>query len=139
MNAADAKTGKLLGRGEILAAEDIDYLTIAVPEWGGDVRIKSLDGEERDELESTTLSMNGSDTKINMRNMRAKFAALSIVDDQGKRLFTVADITLLRKKSSSALDRVFAASQKLSKMRDEDVKELTENFSAAPSGGSTSG
>ena len=38
----------LLTKDQILAVADIEYRTVAVPEWGGEVRIRSMTGADRD-------------------------------------------------------------------------------------------
>jgi len=69
----------------------------------------------------------------NLQNIRAKLSARTIVDTDGKRLFTDADIIKLGLKSAAALDRVFSAAQRLSRLTAQDVKELTAQLGNGPS------
>ena len=126
-----------LNRDEILAASDILTELVPVPEWGGDVYVKGMTGAERDKFEASIIEQRGKTQTMNMANIRAKLASLTICDETGRRLFNEADVQLLSKKSAAALQRVFAVAQKLSGIGDEDVKELAEGvsdpFAASPS------
>ncbi len=123
----------LLTRDQVLSADDIKYLTVPVPEWGGEIRLKSLSGSERDAFEQSVLveSADGESKKVDLSNVRAKLVAASAVDESGQRLFTPADVEALGARSGSALERVNSAAQKLSKLRKKDIDELLKN-SVAP-------
>lgn len=128
----------LLNRDDILNAADMSSEVIEVPEWGGAVMVKSLTGAERDHFEASIVERAGKKTKMNMANVRARLVALTVVDEDHKRLFRFADVEALGQKSASALDRIFDVAMRLSGMRNEDVEELIENFTSDPSGNSIS-
>lgn len=119
---------KLLTRQDILAIRDIRTEIVLVPEWGGAVKIRAMSGKERDAWETAMFQIDGKDVKMNKENIRAKLVALTVVDEANTRLFSEADIEALGEKSSSALDRVYQASQKLSGLTPDDIKELTKNL-----------
>jgi len=119
---------RLLTRQEILSIRDIRTETVFVPEWGGAVKIKALTGKERDAWETALFQIDGKDVKMNKENLRAKLVALTVVDEAGQRLFTEADVEALGSKSASALDRVYQASQKLSGLTPDDIKEMEKNL-----------
>ncbi len=127
---------KPLNRDDILAVKDIEVELVEVPEWDGVVYVKGMTGTERDRFETSIVEQRGKNTKVSMENIRAKLAAESICDEDGKRLFSVKDINALGEKSASALQRVFDVAQRLSGITGEDVEELTEEMDANPSGGS---
>lgn len=132
---------QLLTRDSILSADDFSYEIVEVPEWGGSVRIRGLSGEERDQLEARMVRVQGQKTELNtdaFRNFRAAFLAMSIVDQDGKRLFTDRDVEALGRKSSRAVQRVFNACQKLSAFTDEDIAEITGEMAEDPTDGSSS-
>ena len=52
---------------------------------------------------------------------------MSMVDAQGQRLFSEADVAALGKKSAAALGRVYDAAARLAGLSAEDVEELTKN------------
>ena len=128
---------KLLTRDAILQAEDLPTEDIEVEEWGGAVRVRALTGAERDAFEQSIVEQRGKSTRMNLRNIRAKLVALTVVDADGKRLFSDKDAELLGKKSAAALDRVFEIAQKLSGLSPEDMEELSGNSEEGQSDGFT--
>lgn len=118
---------KILTRDAILQAEDLPRELVEVPEWGGCVYVRALTGAERDAFEASVVEQRGKSTKMNLRNIRAKLVALTIVDEEGTRLFSDADVKLLGQKSAAALDKLFEVAQRLSGLKDEDVEELAKN------------
>lgn len=124
---------KYLTREEILKAQDTQFEDVPVQEWGGTVRVKSLTGTERDALEASLVQGKGKNANVNLANLRSKLAARSMVDENGKRIFSDADVAELGRKSAAALQRVFDVAQRLSGLSAEDVEELTKNSETAPS------
>lgn len=117
---------KILSRLDILASEDLATEKVRVPEWGGSVIVKALSGVERDAYEAGIFSSGaGITAEYNLQNIRAKLAARTMVDENGDRLFSDADVARLGLKSAAALDRVFSVAQRLSRLTASDVKELT--------------
>ena len=126
----------MLTKEQILAANDIQTETIDVPEWGGQVTVKTLTGSELDAYE---VSMVGDGKKRNMNNIRAGLVARAIIDEYGKRMFSDSEIELLGQKSGIALDRVFSVVQKLNPKSEKDFKELEKNSGTIPGDDSISG
>ena len=114
----------MLSKDTILASVDLPMELVSVPEWGGDIYVRTLNGTERDAFEQ---SMVGKKNSTNLDNVRARFAVLTICDEAGNRLFTANDATALGKKSAAALDRVFAVAQRLNGFSSEDADELAKN------------
>ncbi len=114
----------LLTKEQILKQDDLKSEIVDVPEWGGNVRVCTMSGFARDRFEAGITGKNGG---TNMSNIRAKLAAATIVDEDGKLLFDEADIAKLGNKSCAALDRVFAAAQRLNLISNSDVDELAKN------------
>ena len=115
----------LLNRETILAAQDVQYETVAVPEWGGEVRVRAISAAARDDLEQAAYAAHTA--KQPFRNMRARMVALCVVGEDGKPVFTGQDIETLGEKSAAALDRVYAAAARLNAITDSDIKELEKN------------
>jgi len=107
----------LLTKEQILKADDRPKEEVLVPEWGGNVLVRSLTAGERDRFEASCLQ--GSKD-----NFRSHLAALCIVDEGGKRIFADEDIKALSAKSGAALDRIFRACIRLNAMTADDVAEL---------------
>lgn len=117
----------VLTRDAILSADDLPSEIVSVPEWGGNVRIRTMTGSERDTFEASLIGSGGKDTSKNLRDLRARFASLVIIGDDKERLFNEKDIKALGRKSASALDRVLSAGQRLNGLSNNDVEELAGN------------
>lgn len=115
----------MLSREQILAAQDLLFEEIEVPEWGGTVRIKVMSGTDRDAFETQVRDR----VKLGQlgENLRALMVACSVVDEGGKLLFGAADIEALGAKSWMALDRVVMASAKLNRLTDAELEATVKN------------
>lgn len=129
----------LLNKSAILAAKDLPTEDIEVPEWGGTVRVRSLTGAERDAFEASIVDARGKTPQVNPRNMRAKLVALTVIDEDGKRVFGDADVSALGGKSASALNRVFEVAQRLSGLTEADVEDLGKGSETGQPDDSASG
>ena len=129
----------LLSRDAILAADDREYEVVPCPEWGGEVRLRSLTGAERDAYEQSLVQTRGKSREMNLRNARAKLVALCAVDESGNRLFSDQDVAALGRKNAKPLDRLFDVARRLSGLSADDVDRLTEDFDDAQSDASTTG
>ena len=115
----------VLSKEEILGIKDLKTEKVKVPEWNGEVIIRSFTAKERDEFEQLIFDSQNSDRTS--PNIRAKFCQLVIVDDEGELMFTPDEIDKLGKKSASALDRIFEQAQVLNGLRQSDLEELEGN------------
>ncbi|MFI7014153.1 hypothetical protein [Streptomyces sp. NPDC050164] len=118
-----------LSAEQILGADDLSYENVKVPEWGGIVRVREMPGTERDKFESQFVGQDGASIRAEgLEGFRARLAAATIVDENGKQLFrSAAEVKRLGEKSATALQRVCDVAMRLSKMNEDDVKELTGN------------
>ena len=114
----------MLSKDAILKADDLPKELVDVPEWGGSVYVRTLRGNERDHSEQ---SLVGKKQKTSLENVRARFAVLTICDENCTRLFTDGDAKALGEKSAAALDRVFAVAQRLNGFSQDDVEDLAKN------------
>jgi hypothetical protein len=119
----------ILSRQQILDADDRKRERVSVPEWGGEVIIRSLSGTDRDQFEESILVKvnNGKKRDITLRNIRSKLLVLCIVDEQDTPIFSIEDIQRLGMKSAAALTRCFEVAQRLSGIGDQDLEELAKN------------
>ena len=130
----------LLTREDILKADDRPTETVHVPEWGGDVLVRGLDGRGRDSYFATHDGTGrGNGNVMDTTNATAKLVASCIVTEDGEPLFTMDDVNALGAKSGAALNRVFDAAQRLSGLSDDDLDELKKASEPTPNGRSTSG
>ncbi len=100
----------LLTKALILAVNDAEYDTVPVPEWGGEVRIRSLTGAERTILR---------DRGEKAASWDAMVVAMGVVDDKNANLFTVEETALLAKKHPLVLERVAKVILEMSTMTPE--------------------
>lgn len=129
-----------LSKDDILKAEDLATKEVEVPEWGGSVLVRGMSGRERDafEVDTSTEQRGRGVPKRNLVNIRAKVVARCVVDDDGQRLFSDADVAALGEKSGAAIDRVFEVAARLSGMSEEDEQEMAANFGQGNGAGSSS-
>lgn len=130
--------GGYLTRDAILGADDLLTEEVAVPEWGGTVMVRGLDGQGRDEFEASTYVTRGNVSVRDTANIRAKLAARCIAGDDGAPLFTQQDVAALGAKSGAALDRVWEVATRLSGIGAADAEELEGKSPAPPGEGSPS-
>jgi len=133
---------KFLTREETLAADDLEARDLCIPEWGGWVRIRTLTAAEKDDLEigmvmDTTNGKVGETKRLD--NIRARFVAAAMVDQEGRKMYSARDIKALGKKSARALSRIFTAVQEMNGISDDDVEEMEKNFGRGRSDSSASG
>jgi hypothetical protein len=112
-----------LTKDAIIAIEDRKKKEVKVPEWGGSVFITTLSAKDRDAYEASVVG-----TGASLENIRARFLALVIVDQDGNRLFeTAKDIEALGEKSSAALNRLIPVAKEMNKLTEKDIEELSGN------------
>lgn len=122
----------ILSREDILSADDGQLVPVDVPEWGGTVLVKPLSGDDRDRFEQSNFRRTpDGGMEPNLTGSRARLCQLSIVDEQGNRIFDKADIRKLGAKSSHALDRVAEAARKASGLASGQVEDTAEDFDEA--------
>ena len=115
---------KLLDKAAILGADDLRTEDVPVEEWGGAVRVRTMTGAERDAFGK---SMLGADGKVDPANYRAKLLAKCIVGEDGKPLFSEADIEAMNSKSNAAIERVFKAADRLNSISEAAVEAAVKN------------
>ena len=116
-----------LTRESILEAKDLQTQSIQVPEWGGEVLVKTMTGKERDAFEMEAYTVKGKSVEANRENFRARILLHTLADAEGKRLFSAEDLEALGSKSGKVLDRLFGIAMKLNGLSQTDMEELTKN------------
>jgi hypothetical protein len=114
----------LLSADDIFKKDDTIFEVVDVPEWGGEVRLRSLTGQERDKFEA---GMMGDGKTMNMKNIRAKLVVMAAVDEAGKQLFAPNHDAALGKKSAAGLSRLYNVAARLSGLTKEDLEEIAGN------------
>ena len=117
----------MLTKEEIIKADDLNCEEIEVEEWGGSVRVRCMTGNERDAFEASIYEIKGNNAHIVRENFRAKLIARTLIDENGKRLFTDKEINLVGEKGAKPLDKVFKVAQKLNGLSQADEDEFVKN------------
>jgi hypothetical protein len=135
----DASGKGALTRDQILGAIDLHIESVYVPEWGGTVYVRNLNGKGRDAFEGSRIRIK-ENNKVEMihDNTRARLLALTVCDEKGTLLFTTEDIEALGEKNAATLDRLFDVAQRLAGLRAQDVEEKVKNSAAVQAVNSSS-
>jgi hypothetical protein len=113
-------------REQILNAQDLKREKVSVPEWSGvKIFVRTMTGAERAIFEDELIADGKS---ANVKNMREKLCAVTVVDENGNKVFTEkADVEKLGAKSSLVLDRIFQVAMRLNGISNAEVEELAKN------------
>jgi hypothetical protein len=110
-----------LDRQSILACADtLPRELVNVPEWGGDVWVRTLSASERDQLEMQW-------EKTKRVHFRARVVYYCACDEQGRDLFREEDIPVLGAKSTTAVAKVCDVAFRLNRFTREDIEDLEKN------------
>ncbi len=113
-----------LTKGAINAASDLTKELVAVPEWGGEVWVRVMDGTDRDSLETSCQSKEDEPAA----NFRAKVLVRSLCASDNTRLFEDDDAEALGKKSIVALERVFEVATRINALSAKVVEDVAKNL-----------
>jgi hypothetical protein len=119
-NPRKVVAGKFLSASDILQADDFDYLEVAIPQWGGKLRLRSMTAAEVHKFNKAMETPEGRETSI------ARAIFFSAVDAEGNNLFTEENWEKLQDKSLIPLLAAQDAFMKLNKM-----KEVSDAVEAA--------
>src|SRR5215467_8484263 len=105
---------KVLSVDDIIAARDVEYAEVSVPEWGGKLRLASLTSEH-----VTTLIK--ARTNPDQIGIMLELLVQSFVDGEGNRSVTdpakvVATVRVLRRKEVVVIDRLLQAFVRLNRV-----------------------
>lgn len=110
----------LLSKEAIMSCSDLPTEVVEVKQWGGHVKVRGMNAGERDRFEEQIRTKG-------MNNLRALLASMTIIDEEGNRMFSDKEIEKLAGKSAEALDLVVEAASRLSGLTDDDVEVLEGN------------
>lgn len=124
----------LLTASDILDADDIVAEYVEVPEWGGTVKIMGLSGEARNRV-GALMRAEGKKTSEDeaLAFFQMRVIAASMVDEDGKRLFSQNDVHKLAAKSAGALQRVYDACARISGLSETAVEDAKQDLKATSS------
>jgi hypothetical protein len=114
-----------LTREAILSVDDRRTETFHVDEWGGEVTIRMMSGEQREDLEIKIA--NREKNGLAGRRIRALAVVYSLVDERGQPLFTTKDVDALAEKSGTALDKILERIIALNGMNNAEAEAIAKN------------
>ena len=127
-----------LNKGQFLKrGSERTYVTVNLPQLGGEIMLQSLTSSERDDFERESIEQKGDKTEIR-DNIRARLVAKSAVDPDTKEpLFNALEIRDLGRVRSGVMDRLYTAARDLSDVSDEDVEDMVKasEFDHSPDSG----
>lgn len=109
-----------LNRADILAVDDHHHQSVRVPEWDGFVYMRAITAKERDVFDLWSVTNDGV-------NVRAHLVHLAICDEDGKAIFTVADVEAIGEKNSRVIDRLFDVAAAINGIGPQELAELEGN------------
>ncbi len=107
-----------LTRDDILAAGELRYESVKVPEWSGEVLVWEMSARDRDRFDSSLATNNGDGA--NMDNIRARLVVMCVRNADGVRLFSDADADVLGERSRIGMIRVADIAQRVNGMVSDD-------------------
>lgn len=125
----------LLTKSAILGADDLKHEDVYVPQWGGTVRVRTMNGLERDEFRAAIAA----EGAVPVGRFSAALLAATIVDEAGVRVFTADDMAALQAKSAASLDVPAAVAMRLNALGATATEEAVKNSESDQSGDSGSG
>lgn len=111
---------KYLSRDEVLAAQDFKTEEVEVPEWGGVVLVRELSALDFDSVGFPMVKEDGEIDARGARGMGVKIVSLSVIDEEGNRLFTSKDVRALGARAIAPIRRITAVVMSLSGMVEEE-------------------
>jgi hypothetical protein len=115
-----------LTRDQILAADDLPREAVDVPEWGGRVFVRTLNGLQRDGFETAVKDKAKVETLVIL-------AVRTVCDETGNLLFSDADVAALLEKNADVVLRICEVALRVNAINKTDIDELEKNSSAIPS------
>lgn len=125
----------ILTKDQIYAASDLPTEHVPVPEWGGELIVKTMTSAERDQWEEEWLiwreNVNGD--RDAFRYYDAFLVSRTVVDESGGRMFIQEDVKKLADKSARVIGRLSEVARRLNFITAADVESAVKNSAAAPS------
>ena len=127
-----------LDRDSILNLQDFAPVKVDVPEWGGEIYVRTMSGLERDRFEQMLFVGEGPSRRLN-DNYRARLVCLTACDEKGAAIFRLEDIHAIGGKSAKALDRIVEVAARLNGIGEQAVVDAKKPSEGDPNSASTSG
>ena len=114
-------------REQILEINDIKSETIKIPEWNDlEVQVKSITAGQRSAIIDKCMNKKSGDVDTNAFYYQTVIACAAD-PSTGEPLFTEADISVLKTKSSSALDAITNTANRINGLGEAEVTSMEKN------------
>jgi len=115
-------------REKILAADDLPTHAVECPEWNCTLYVRTMTGTERDGYEGDVMGRQGSGTaSMRLDGLKAYLVVLTVVDEDGARVFEESDLDKVQQKSSKVINRLADVALSVNGLTADDVEELGKN------------
>lgn len=134
----------LLKREDLLKKDKLDVVKV---DLSNDefVYVRQMTGHDRDVFENSIMKARRNSKGIIetydtiLENFRTKLLVMTLCDDKGELLLTIADADALGKSmSAKKIDKIVEAAQKINAISEQDKEDLVKNSVADQVGNSTS-
>lgn len=117
-----------LTKKDFLKDRPLKIERVPVPEWGGDAIVQEMSAVQREKFEEWVLSKETDSPK----GTRVAIIINTVVDENGKPLFSDLDAMDLGMKPAAIIDRIASAGLRLSGMKEDAVEEEVKNSETVP-------
>lgn len=100
--------------------------------WNGKAAyVYGLTCQQKDDFENFVVSVSGGNREVKLTNARANLLKLTVHNEQGKPLFTDADIGKISTYPVVHIEPILDVARRLSGMGRKEIKELVKNSGTA--------
>jgi len=119
---------KFLTKEDIALISDIKVEEVAVPEWGGVICMKEMNGVGRDAFEKEVTARTGKSSSMDCTGLRPLLLSLVLCDSAGTLLYEGDEgIKILNEKSAKVIGRLFDLAQKMNNIGEEALEQAEKN------------
>jgi hypothetical protein len=123
----------MLTRADIDNCNDAQVTPFEVPEWGGSVGVRVLDGRARRRYERVCEQFAGDETdRESLPDIRTLLCAMCICDAAGVPLYTESEVAALDARSSTATHAIFRFASALNKLGPTAVEDEKKTLPPTP-------
>lgn len=116
----------IISRNAIVASQDIETAIVAVPEWGGDVCVRAINGRTQAEFAKRVTEAQDKGAG-DLWGLKLWLVAQCLVDENGARLFADGEESILAEKSAKVINRIADRVMELGGMTEDSQKEVRGN------------
>jgi hypothetical protein len=119
--------------------DDRPVKVVYIPEWNMSVRLRGMSFADRIAFSTTMPRKPGktpdAEPEVDFLKYKVHMLLFSIVNKDGKPLFTPGDAAVLENKSVTAIDRLYEVAEQLNGMGEAEKKAMEKNSGAPQNAG----